>query len=70
MDETLFIEACFSSSSFFQFSEILAFLDYQIDCTNFLIGITTAIYRSTFGLKSRSVGQRGGPSKCSFSTVS
>ena len=48
MDESLFIEACFSSSSFFQISEILAFLDYQIDCTNFYkFGITTAIYRSS-----------------------
>ena len=52
MDESLFIEACFSSSSFFQISEILAFLDYQIDCTNFYkVGITTAIYRSSSTVK-------------------
>jgi len=70
MDESLFIEACFSSSSFFQISEILAFLDYQIDCTNFYkVGITTAIYRSSSTVKDRGVTWENVLSKCSLKTV-
>ena len=67
MDESLFIEACFSSSSFFQISEILAFLDYQIDCTNFYkVGITTAINRSSSTVKDRGVTWENVISKCSL----
>ena len=70
MDESLFIEACFSSSSFFQISEILAFLDYQIDCTNFYkAGITTAINRSSSTVKDRGVTWENVLSKCSLKTV-
>ena len=70
MDESLFIEACFSSSSFFQISEILAFLDYQIDCTNFYkVGITTAINRSSSTVKDRGVTWENVLSKCSLKTV-